>query len=159
MKNKNLIAELEQRVDDILHKKASMLNKLQNICKLLKEDTAHYDWVGFYFVDRQNPNELILGPFEGAPTEHTRISFGQGVCGQVAEDERARIVQDIAQEENYLSCSIDVKSEIVVPIFKKGKFIGEIDIDSHTIAAFSGEDEVFLKMIAEKVSEFCNYYG
>ncbi len=152
-KNKNLFAELEQRVDDMLHKKVSILNRLQNICKLLKEHATHYDWVGFYFVDGENPNELILGPFEGAPTEHTRIPFGQGVCGQVAEDGRARIVQDIAQEENYLSCSIDVKSEIVVPIFKKEKFIGEIDIDSHTIAAFSGEDEEFLKMLAGKVSE------
>ncbi len=152
-KNKKLFAELEQRVDDILHKKSSMLNRLQNICKLLKENAMHYDWVGFYFVDRENSNELILGPFEGAPTEHTRIPFGQGVCGQVAKDKKSRIVQDIAQEENYLSCSIDVKSEIVVPIFKKGKFIGEIDIDSYTIAAFSDEDEEFLKMIAEKVSE------
>jgi len=152
-KNKKLFAELEQRVDDILHKKSSMLNRLQNICKLLKENAMHYDWVGFYFVDRENSNELILGPFEGAPTEHTRIPFGQGVCGQVAKDKKSRIVQDIAQEENYLSCSIDVKSEIVVPIFKKGKFIGEIDIDSHTISAFSDEDEVFLNMLAEKVSE------
>jgi len=151
-KNKNLFAKLEQQIDDILHKKVSILNRLQNICKLLKEHAMYYDWVGFYFVDGENPNQLILGPFEGAPTEHTRIPFGQGVCGQVAEDGRARIVQDIEQEENYLSCSIDVKSEIVEPIFKKGKFIGEIDIDSHTIAAFSVEDEVFLKMIAEKVS-------
>ena len=152
-KNKNLFVELEHRIDDILQKKSSMLNRLQNICKLLKENAAHYDWIGFYFVDKRSPNELILGPFEGAPTEHTRIPFGQGVCGLVAEDEHTRIVQDIAQEENYLSCSIDVKSEIVVPIFKKGKFIGEIDIDSHTISAFSDEDEVFLNMLAEKVSE------
>jgi GAF domain-containing protein len=152
-KSKNLFAKLEHRIDKILQKKASMLNKLQNICKLLKEDAMYYDWVGFYFVDRENPNELILGPFEGALTEHTRIPFGQGVCGQVAKDKKSRIVQDIAQEENYLSCSIDVKSEIVVPIFKKGTFIGEIDIDSHTIAAFSDVDEVFLNMLAKKVSE------
>jgi len=151
-KNKNTFTELEHRIDDILHKKVSILNRLQNICKLLKEDTAHYDWVGFYLVDKSNPDELILGPFEGAPTEHTRIPFGQGVCGQVAKDNKSRIVQDIAQEENYLSCSVNVKSEIVVPIFKKEKFIGEIDIDSHTIAAFSDVDEVFLKMLAKKVS-------
>ncbi|MBN2017413.1 MAG: GAF domain-containing protein [Candidatus Cloacimonetes bacterium] len=151
-KNKNTFTELEHRIDKILQKKASMLNKLQNICKLLKEDAAHYDWVGFYFVDRENHSELILGPFEGAPTEHTRIPFGQGVCGQVAKDKKSRIVQDTAQEENYLSCSINVQSEIVVPIIKDGTFIGEIDIDSHTIAAFSDVDEVFLHMLAKKVS-------
>lgn len=152
-KNKNTFTELEHRIDKILQKKVSMLNRLQNICKLLKEDAVHYDWVGFYFVDRENPNELILGPFEGAPTEHTRIPFGRGVCGQVAKDKKSRIVQDIAQEENYISCSIKVKSEIVVPIFKKDKFLGEIDIDSHKKAPFTKEDTVFLENIAQKISE------
>ena len=152
-KNNIFFEELLQWADNLFREKASMLNKLQNICKLLKDEVAYYDWVGFYFVDKENPEELILGPFEGAPTEHTRILFGQGVCGQAAEDGKSRIVQDIAQEDNYLSCSIDVKSEIVVPIFKKGNFIGEIDIDSHKIAAFSDGDEVFLKLIAEKISK------
>lgn len=152
-KNNILFEELLQWVDNLFQEKASMLNKLQNICKLLKEEVAQYDWIGFYFVDRENPNELILGPFEGAPTEHTRIPFGQGVCGQVAEDKKSRIVQDVEHEDNYLSCSINVKSEIVVPIFKDKKVIGEIDIDSHKVAAFSDEDKKFLEKVAEKVSE------
>jgi len=153
-KNKILFEELEQLVDDFIREKASILNKLQCICKLLKDEVAHYDWVGFYLVDMENQNELILGPFEGTLTEHTRIPFGQGICGQVAEDEKSRIVQDVARENNYLSCSIDVKSEIVVPIFKNEKFIGEIDIDSHQIAPFTDEDEKFLVKVADKVSKF-----
>ena len=152
-KNNILFEELLDRVDNLFREKASMLNKPQTICELLKDEVAYYDWVGFYFVDKENPEELILGPFEGIPTEHTLIPFGQGVCGQVAEDEKSRIVQNIAKENNYLSCSIDVKSEIVVPIFKNNKFIGEIDIDSHKIAAFSDEDTLFLKVLAGKVSE------
>ena len=152
-KNNILLEELLQRVDNLFHKKANMLNKLQNICKLLKDEVAYYDWVGFYFVDKENPEELMLGPFEGAPTEHTRIPFGQGICGQVAKDRKSRIVQDVAKENNYLSCSIEVKSEIVVPIFKNEKFIGEIDIDSHKAAPFTDEDEIFLVKIAEKASK------
>ncbi len=152
-RNKILFEELEQWADDLFREKASMLHKLQCICKLLKDEVAHYDWVGFYLVDKVNPKELILGSFEGVPTEHTRIPFGQGICGQVAEEEKSRIVQDVAQEDNYLSCSIDVKSEIVVPIFKNEKFIGEIDIDSYEIAPFTDEDKNFLKKVANMVSE------
>ena len=145
--------ELEQRIDDFLREKESILKKLQYICKLLKDEVCHFDWVGFYFVDKENEKELILGPFEGSPTEHTRIIFGQGVCGQVATKGITIIVQDVSQENNYLSCSHDVKSEIVVPIFKERKFIGEIDIDSHQKAPFTKEDTAFLENIAQKLSE------
>ena len=145
--------ELEQRIDDFLREKASILKKLQYICKLLKDEIHHYDWVGFYLVDKNNSTELILGPFGGVPTEHTRIPFEQGVCGHVATKEITIIVQDVSQENNYLSCSHDVKSEIVVPIFKERKFIGEIDIDSHQKAPFTKEDTVFLENIAQKLSE------
>ncbi len=145
--------ELEQRIDDLEQEIASQLNKLQNICKLLKEEVAHYDWVGFYLVDKSNSTELILGPFEGSPTEHTRIPFGQGVCGQVAQSKKTLVVQNVSDEGNYLSCSIDVRSEIVVPIFKNEKFIGEIDIDSHQKAPFTKEDTAFLENIAQKLSE------
>lgn len=152
-KNNIIFEELSQRIENLLREKGSMLNKLQCICKLLKDDVAHYDWVGFYLVDKVNPKELILGPFEGAPTEHTRIPFGQGICGQVAEDKQTNIVQDVAQEDNYLSCSINVKSEIVVPIFMNETFIGEIDIDSCEIAPFTDEDEKFLEKVANMISK------
>ena len=154
MNNKNIrFQELEVWIDHLVQEKSSMLTILQNISKLLKEEVEYYDWVGFYLVDINNPDELILGPFEGAPTEHTRIPFGQGVCGQVASKGQTMIVQDVAQESNYLSCSMDVQSEIVVPIIKDEKFIGEIDIDSHKKAPFTKEDTAFLENIAQKISE------
>lgn len=154
MKDKNIrFREIETWIEDLVQEKSGMLTTLQNISKLLKEEVEYYNWVGFYLVDKNNPDELILGPFEGAPTEHTRIPFGKGVCGQVASNEQTIIVQDVSQEQNYLSCSIDVRSEIVVPIFKSGKFIGEIDIDSHKKAPFSQEDTAFLENIAQKISE------
>ena len=89
----------------------------------------------------------------GDPTIHVRIEFGQGICGQAAEREETFVIQDVSKEENYLSCSVNVKSEIVVPIFKDGKVVGEIDIDSHQLAPFSEVDRVYLEKLAEQIAE------
>lgn len=133
--------------------------KLLALCHLLKDQVAHYDWVGFYLVDPASRDatsdqgrELILGPYAGAPTEHTRIGFGQGICGQAAETERTFIIQDVAQEDNYLSCSPHVRSEIVLPIMSGNRILGELDIDSHILAPFTERDEAFLATICELVA-------
>jgi len=126
--------------------------KLHAICALLEREIAHYDWVGFYLVDPARERELVLGPFVGAPTEHTRIAFGQGICGQAADTEMTFVIQDVSQETNYLSCSPHVKSEIVVPIFKEGEVVGEIDIDSHALAPFGDADNAFLEQVAALVA-------
>jgi len=126
--------------------------KLKTVCRLLKDSVPYYNWVGFYIVDEKRWNELVLGPFDGEPTEHTRISFGRGICGQAAQLERTFVVQDVSKEKNYLSCSTNVKSEIVVPIFKNKKVVGELDIDSHALSPFTKQDETFLKKVSEMVS-------
>lgn len=148
----------EMQLEALLSKITLILNgeiaktaKLQSICNLLKTEVAHYDWVGFYRVDPAAPQELVLGPFAGAPTDHVRIPFGKGICGQAAEREETFVIQDVSQETNYLSCSLHVKSEIVVPVFKNGKIAGELDIDSHQLAPFTAEDQRFLKQVAEAV--------
>jgi GAF domain-containing protein len=127
--------------------------KLRAVCRLLKEDVSYYNWVGFYVVDKKRPNQLVLGPFEGGPTEHVTIPFGRGICGQAAKLRRTFVVQDTSKETNYLSCSARVKSEIVVPIFRNGEVVGELDIDSHSLSPFTKEDEEFLKKVGEMVSE------
>ena len=124
-----------------------------SVCNLLREEVPHYDWVGFYFRDPKNGSELVLAPFSGEPTEHTHIKFGEGICGQAAETENVFIVQDVSKETNYLSCSPDVRSEIVVPIFRNGEIVGELDIDSHGINPFTDEDREFLEWVCEKVAE------
>ncbi len=121
---------------------------LQNVCDLLHARVTHYDWVGFYMVDA-GMSELVLGPFAGEPTEHTRIGFGQGVCGQAASMGRTLVVDDVGREENYLACSLQVKSEIVVPMKTGGCLVGELDIDSHKPAAFTEADRVFCETVAE----------
>jgi len=123
---------------------------LKEICGLLREELEGYDWVGFYLVEN---GELVLGPYVGEPTDHTNIDFGEGICGQAADREETFLVDDVDQENNYLSCSSKVKSEIVVPIFKDGKVIGEIDIDSHKKSNFDEEDKDLLDEIAALVKK------
>lgn len=127
--------------------------KLLDICRLLRDRISYYDWVGFYLVDPNRPNELVLGPYVGEPTEHVRIPFGRGICGQAAETGETFLVQDVSKETNYLSCSPKVKSEIVVPIFKDGAIIGELDIDSHVLAPFTDEDQRYLEKLCERIAK------
>jgi GAF domain-containing protein len=127
--------------------------KLRAVCRLLKENVSCYNWVGFYVVDKKRPNQLVLGPFEGEPTEHVRIPFGRGICGQAAKLRRTFVVEDTSKETNYLSCSARVKSEIVVPIFRNEEVVGELDIDSHSLSPFTKGDEEFLKKVGEMVSD------
>ena len=97
--------------------------------------------------------ELKLRSFAGEPTDHEIIPFGRGICGQVAVSNKNFVVPDVKAQDNYIACSIHVKSEIVVPLFKNGENIGQIDIDSHTADPFSQEDESFLEWVNEKVAE------
>jgi len=121
---------------------------LHRICELLKQEVYHYDWVGFYILDPEK-NELVLGPFVGKPTQHTHIAVGKGICGQVAAIGQTMVVQDVTQVENYISCGLDVQSEIVVPVMKNGKFVAELDIDSHSPAPFTDDDKVFLDKVCD----------
>lgn len=138
------LAEIEQLIVQ------SHGDLLLQVCRLLKERIYHYDWVGFYSL--QN-GELVLGAYAGKPTEHTHIAVGKGVCGQVAEKKETMVVQDVSQEDNYISCSIDVQSEIVVPVLRKGEFVAELDIDSHSPAPFSREDAIFLEKVCALLSD------
>ena len=124
---------------------------LLEICQYLGTETAYYDWVGFYIVD-QEKQVLTLGPYYGAPTEHVRIPFGQGICGRAAETLETILVQDVGSESNYLACSLDVESEIVIPVFKDGQFVAELDIDSHQNNSFSNQDRCFLEKIGREVA-------
>lgn len=144
---------LQSTIDSILAKtENSTEERLQEICNFLKEEVAYYDWVGFYFRNGDK-EELKLGPYAGAPTDHTIIPFGKGICGQVAVSNQNFVVPDVSAQDNYIACSITVKSEIVIPMFKDGKNIGQIDIDSNTPAPFSKEDEDFLEYVNKKVAE------
>jgi GAF domain-containing protein len=148
---KNDFPRVLEGIKEIMKLEGSRDTKLVEICTLLKQRITHYDWVGFYFADEKN-RQLILGPYIGEPTEHTRIQFGSGICGQAAERRETFIVQDVSTEANYLACSPLVMSEIVVPIFKNNRVVGELDIDSHMKHPFTSEDKEFLERVSELVA-------
>ena len=126
--------------------------KLQAICDVLEKEVPHYDWVGLYFANHENKT-LHLGPYAGEATDHTTIPFGKGICGQVAVSNKNFVVPDVMAQDNYIACSTTVKSEIVIPIFVNGINIGQIDIDSHTINAFTPEDETFLEEVCAEIGK------
>ncbi|HAH25587.1 MAG TPA: gaf sensor protein [Prolixibacteraceae bacterium] len=142
--------EVYQKIEELVKNKPDDL--LFRICELLKQDVYHYDWVGFYVLDPGN-NELVLGPFVGKPTPHTHIAMGKGICGQVAESGQTMMVQDVTQVENYISCGLDVQSEIVVPVLKDGRFVAELDIDSHSPAPFTKADSEFLSKVCNLLTD------
>lgn len=145
--------ELKPKVQDILTKTGILREeKLIQICHLLKDNIDYYDWVGFYFRNGDK-EELILGPYVGESTDHTIIPFGKGICGQVAVSNQNFVVPDVQAQDNYIACSISVKSEIVVPLFVNGKNIGQIDIDSSVIDPFTEADERFLEFVNAEIAK------
>jgi L-methionine (R)-S-oxide reductase len=147
--------ELLQELEALISPEKSLTEILSETCILLKNEVFHYDWVGFYLLDHHEEHLLRLGPYCGKATEHTIIPVGKGVCGQVARNMKLKIVQDVTLEGNYIACSMDVQSEIVVPVIVNGKFVAEIDIDSHSPAPFTIEDEQFLSELCEKLAQCC----
>lgn len=144
--------ELQPKVSAIIADNLSSRDeKLQSICQLLNQNVSHYNWVGFYFANHEDKT-LHLGPYVGAPTDHTVIPFGKGICGQVAESNANFVVPDVAAQDNYIACSFTVKSEIVVPLFVNGINIGQIDIDSHVLDPFTNEDERFLEFVNSEIA-------
>ncbi|MDH5414255.1 MAG: GAF domain-containing protein [Flavobacteriaceae bacterium] len=146
------LAHLKQNIINIINNKTSLTKKLQAICDYLKQEVDYYDWVGFYFKNGDK-KELKLAQFSGEPTEHTIIPFGKGICGQVAVSNKNFIVQDVSEQDNYISCGWKVKSEIVIPIFIEGENIGQIDIDSHSKNLFTKKDEDLLEFVCQEMAK------
>jgi len=124
---------------------------LWDVVVFLVNNFNHYSWLGIYLVEG---NDLVLGPWKGPnATEHTRIPIGQGICGSAATSGKTEIISDVNADSRYLSCFISTKSEIVVPIKRENKVIGEIDIDSDIKDAFTVDDKIFLEKIADMLSK------
>lgn len=148
-----MLHALRPRVLEILSQNETPVEeRLQTLCSFLKTQVPYYDWVGFYFRNGDR-EELKLGPYTGAPTDHTIIPFGKGICGQVALSNQTFVVPDVSAQDNYIACSLDVKSEIVVPLFVHGKNIGQIDIDSGTPDPFTEADAAFLEFVNAEVAK------
>lgn len=130
----------------------SVEERLKTVCEILDQEYDYFNWTGFYFRNGDK-EELVLGPYVGAATDHTVIPFGKGICGQVAVSNETFVVPDVWQQDNYLACSLETKAEIVVPIIKDGKNIGQIDIDSHHLDPFTPEDRALLEWLCVELAE------
>ncbi len=137
--------ELLGAVRDLLPNHLDATSLLAEIATLLHRARPHYHWVGFYLLEG---SELVLGPYVGKPTVHTRIPLNQGICGAAASSGQTLIVDDVNADPRYLACSLETRSEIVVPIQHNGQVLGEIDIDSDQTAAFSPADRQLLEGVA-----------
>src|SRR5687768_17893805 len=125
---------------------------MKQVVRLLKDAMPAYTWVGIYVLDGE---ELVLGPFLGKPSPHTRIPLGRGICGAAATEKATIVVDDVNADPRYLACSVETRSEIVVPIIvaegsgkDSGRVLGELDIDSDQPAAFGSADRELLEAVA-----------
>ncbi len=146
--------EQARRVRERLEREAAPLEerdaRASRCVEILAAELPHYDWVGIYWLEG---NELVLGPFRGAPTEHVRIPVGRGVCGTAVAEDRNQVVEDVGGLSNYLACSLETRSEIVVLIRDgEGGILGQIDADGHARGAFDGSDEALLEEAARLVA-------
>ncbi len=138
----------EKKIKDIVYKSSKIL---VDVVDFLYENFNHYSWIGVYIVEN---NDLILGPWKGKhATEHTKIPIGKGICGSAAASGKTEIISDVNADDRYLACFVSTKSEIVVPIKKEDRILGEIDIDSDIKDAFTKTDKEFLEIIADMLSQ------
>jgi GAF domain-containing protein len=144
-----LFPSIKQAINDA----ETPVKAMESVVQTLSNEIEVFNWVGFYLPNPEKENELVIGPYVGEKTDHTHIPYGKGVCGQVALSKATKVVQDVGQEENYLSCSINVKAEIVAPILKEGEFMGQLDIDSHTLNAITPELRELCEAICEALAE------
>jgi L-methionine (R)-S-oxide reductase len=146
----NELTGLADSADSADQLMAMIVERLQHVVK-------HYNWVGFYMLDNSQVGRepmLVLGPYVGAETPHKRIPLNQGICGAAVSLAQTMVVDDVISDPRYLACSIETKSEIVVPVFANGEVVGELDIDSHHPAAFTEDDRQLVEHCASLVGRY-----
>lgn len=148
------VKKIKGEIDGVAKTSSSGKQLMERICKKLNERMLKYNWVGFYMIDAYEPDVLVLGPFMGSMTPHTRIRLNQGICGAAASGGTTVVVDDVSKDSRYLACTIETKSEIVVPIFVRSKVVGELDIDSHFLSAFGPEDRELTEHCAKVLGSF-----
>jgi len=148
------IEEVRNELTDLAQTLPTAQELMRTMVRLLHERMLKYNWVGFYMLEPgAQPPMLALGAFEGAMTPHTRIPLHQGICGAAASSGQTVVVDDVSKDPRYLACSLETKSEIVVPVFAHGKVVGELDIDSHFAAAFTAEHQDLVQHCAQLVGK------
>ena len=148
------IEEIRNELTEVAQAVATARELMQAMVKLLHDRMLKYNWVGFYMLEPgAKPPMLVLGEFQGAITPHTRIPLNQGICGAAASSGQTVVVDDVSKDPRYLACSLQTRSEIVVPVFVRGTVVGELDVDSHFAAAFTPEHQDLVQHCARLVGK------
>jgi L-methionine (R)-S-oxide reductase len=151
--------DLRSEVEDLVASDAPDEEVLNEVVRRVHEAHPVWDWSGIYLLVGDT---LVLG-LRTAPVDHSRIGMGEGVCGTAVSEDRNQVVEDVREVENYLACSIHTRSELVVLIRDSDKIVGEFDIDSDTVGAFTREDEALLDemglLISGRVASLAASYG
>lgn len=149
--------ELTEELKTLADAAGSVDDLMSVVVGRLQERVAHFNWVGFYMIEKGRIGEepmLVLGPFVGAETPHKRIRLNQGICGAAVSTGQTLVIDDVNADPRYLACSLQTKSEIVAPVFVNSAVVGELDIDSHTPAAFKPEDRQLVEDAAALVGKY-----
>jgi L-methionine (R)-S-oxide reductase len=156
---RGLREDLRSEVEELVASDAQDDEVLNEVVQRIHEAHPSWDWSGIYLLVGDT---LVLGP-RTAPADHSRIGIGEGVCGTAVSEGRNQVVEDVREVENYLACSIHTRSELVVLVRDAGRIVGEFDIDSDTVGAFSQEDEALLdemgRLISDRVASLAASYG
>jgi GAF domain-containing protein len=144
------VRHLGQRIATAIGEAPDEKTAMERAVGTLKAELPYYSWVGIYLLEG---DELVLGPYLGKPSPHTRIPLNRGICGAAASQKATIIVDDVNSDPRYLACSLETKSEIVVPIMHGDVVLGEIDIDSDKHAAFTAADRTLLEAVARALGE------
>lgn len=140
--------DVAARLQKIVHSGSQRKAITDFVCRELRK-IPHYTWVGIYAVDG---SELVLASWSGPmATQHTRIPLGQGICGAAVAEKATILVPDVSQDPRYLQCFINTRAELVVPIFRDGVPVAEIDVDSDQVNAFGSTDKDFVEWVAEEL--------
>ncbi|WP_086479096.1 GAF domain-containing protein [Oceanospirillum sanctuarii] len=135
------------QIEALVSTEQDVIANLANISAALKEGMGYF-WVGFYHAE--TPDMLVLGPFQG-PVACTRIPKGKGVCGAVFEQRKTLVVPNVDEFPGHIACSSASKSEIVLPIFKRGKVAWVLDIDSDQLNDFDEVDQHWLEKLTSMI--------
>jgi len=152
--NADKIDEVRKEAERLSSEARTADQLMESVTVLLNNQMLKYNWVGFYMLEPgADPPMLVLGHYRGAMTPHIRIPLNQGICGAAASSGKTVVVDDVKKDPRYLACSLETQSEIVVPVFVHGEVAGELDIDSHFLAAFATEDRELIEYCAQLVGK------
>lgn len=148
------LTELLEEFEGLARTAASVESLMEAMARRLHEVVTRYNWVGFYLVEDSHPKALVLGPYAGSFSPHTRIPLTSGLCGACASSGKTVLVNDVSTDPRYLAGSPMVKGNMIAPIFVKKSVVAELDVESYFTNTFQKPDQKFIEACAALVGKY-----